>query len=613
MKGQEILKSLPRIPEETEFPGADGVIIRDNQRIRLLKDGRIHQYHYQFKRILKDFERDKHSDIQMLFNEKTQDIKILSVKSIMRDGRIVETPEYGINQITPPALSQAPYFTFLQNRIASLVGVETGGYIEVEYEIVDKKPWRKAFWGTIPIRLYAPVLSREIAFELPRKHPVQFQITGSGKFRKPEDKVEGNIRRLRFTFDNLPLWDSEDRHPLADLDCPKLVYSDIPRENLHRQFDGLLTEASTTEPFLNKRVDDLVKDIDCPMRKAFRLHKHVLESVSTLEFPPLNALFLLRSAPEVLRSGYGSALEKNILLAVMLRHIGHQAEVVLSCPEGVLPDRAAHLGLFDRSWVKDDTLELFFSADKDPAEAQRAHLERTVILHGDKSSESPVVIDSPGSKQGNVLIVKGKFSLKKEMTLKGTLEALFSGLYNCYFALATSETDDVKTWINQFAGKVCPSAEVEKHHFRMFGPAYSELSASFEVKLMQEDPEHRILLTMPAPLGGLGGFNIPADYTRRSSTYALPGTLRHDLKLEIDCPPEIKIIHTPGDVAIENSAGRLEQKFEVKTESRQSRITFTQLLVLPEKYIRPGEYSDLLDILLEDARPHNRMMILAKK
>ena len=121
MDGKKILDTLDHKPEVKDYPGVDGVIVNDIMTFKVGEEGRVKQYHYQFKRIFRHYERDRRSDIQIIFNQKQQQVTVLKARSIMSDGSIVDTPEYGLNQITPPNLQKAPYFTDYQARIVSLV------------------------------------------------------------------------------------------------------------------------------------------------------------------------------------------------------------------------------------------------------------------------------------------------------------------------------------------------------------------------------------------------------------------------------------------------------------------------------------------------------------
>jgi len=618
MKSKQILASFDHIPDSTDYPNVDGIILKDVLKYSLDKEGRLTFYRYQLKRILKDFERDRRSDAQIMFNQRLQQVNVLTARSIMRDGQTVDTPEYGLNQITPAALQKAPYFTEFQSKVVSLVGIEVGGFTELEYEIIDQKAFRSLLYGTIPIQLHIPVLSREIIFELPDTRPLSFSaVVLAGKKIKPESVVKDGIQRTSWQLEHIPHWDDEDNHNLATADCAKLFFSEHGSwSDMSRYFNQIINAASVRDEHLEKRVTELLKDIECPVQKCIRLNKHITNACTTVDFDHLNNFHQVRSARDVLACGYGTTLEKAIVVAEMIRAAGLEADVTLACPLPAMPADTFHLGIFPEVWVHVRPLEMYMRPDKVLAEARREHLEgRTLLVVNRKGQEqTPLTLNDAGPGAGNRCDIKVKLALKKDATIEGTIAATLAGTYNPYYALAQEETDKVIDWVKGFTKKCWPGAELEKHHFQLFAPTHSALSINFSQKKLEKNRDNRFDFTLPAFLTTFLGLKIPHQYVTRSSTYELPGTLLQNVSWTIELPEDFEILMLPAHTTRATEGTSFEQKCELKEEKgKPASLTCSHTFKVSNRFVKPDQYPGFRTMVLEDLRPHGRMLFLKQK
>jgi len=616
MQAKEILEALGQVPGPADYPTADALIIKEIQRYRLNPDGRISTYRYQLKRVFRTVERDHGVDVPIRFNSRYQELRVLTALSIMRDGSAHHCPEYSMNQITPPQLQKAPYFTDFQSKIISHVSVEHNGYVELEYELDDKTPWQDLFHGSIPLRVQHPVLHRQIILEVPAERLITIKLWGvKEEEQPPQVTVENGVKRVVFDFRDLPLWDVEDGHPMAEADVPKLLYTDkVAWDDLANHVARIVRDATVIDSEIEKRVDELLKDIGCPIRAAYRLHKFVHEAIATTDLHPRVNHYRARTAPEVLRAGYGNIFEKAILLAAMLRKAGHETEVALSCPLPAFPEGALQVDLFRHVWVWIKPLEIYLRPDQPPARARRAHLEGELLLVASEDGINRLLFKDSGAPAGHRLDIKAKLTVKDDGAVDGSAEIMLSGIYNPYFQLMQEDTDKVHDWVKGFAGKLTGGAELDKFHFSHLAENQAAMSLTFKIKRLEQDPDHRFLLELPGTISEFGDFSIPTHFTTRMSTYALPGSVCHSAKFEITLPQELAIKHQPKDVEISSETGSLVYKTEVKAEEdKPVKITFNQRAKFNDKYVIPELYARLREILVQDSRQQNRLFLLTER
>jgi hypothetical protein len=616
MEGKRILETLERIPGPEDHPDADAVIIADRRRFVLHEDGRIEEHRYIFKRVLRDYDRDKASDVPILFDQERQEVVLLGARSIMRDGTIVESPEYAVNQITPAKLAKAPHLTRFQQRVISLVGVETGGYTELEFKIVDREPWQPQLSGNIPLCGRAPALSRDIVIDVPAERELTYLVTGVKEEETPPlVEQEDGRKRATFRFSELPLWDLDGRHPLAEADCPRLIFSEKRTwDELAAQLGERVAEGAVLDDVLERRVKKLLEDMECPVQSTFRLQQFVQDAVATIDFPPRIDHFATRPAHAILRSGYGNPFEKAILLCTLLRVSGQPAEVALACPLPLFPKGELHLGLFDSVWVWTPELNLFMRPDKPLHEARRVHLEGHVLLVSGSGVNRHCFTD-PGRPGGNRFDARVKVKIEKDGAAEGSVDATVAGICNPYFKLYREDAEKVTGWVKGLVGKLCPGAELDTHHFRLFSPDHSTLNAKFKVKSLPRDPDHRYMYTIPAATDGLADFSISPALTERHSTFALPGTLLLTLKIEIELPREWELSRRPGDSESTGDVCELERRIDVETEEGNgpTKLKITGRFRIREKYVPPESYPELRELLLLDQREQNRILFFVER
>lgn len=615
MQGKKILESLASVPRPQDYPTADYIILKDVTTIILHDDGRITTRYYQFRRIATDYGRDKFSDIPVLFNERYQKINVISVQALMLDGSVVATPEYGINQITPHALEKAPSLSDFQQKIISLVGLELGGFAEFEYEIEDLTAWQASFYGLLPIRLGAPALHREFVFEVPATKHILFHIEGIEANDARQEQTLGSVKRFTFTFRDQSLWDKEDDHALTQIDCPKLVYSE--NKTWHDWAATLATivdDSVVPNELLEKRVAEVTKDLECPTMKAYALHKHVLEAIATVSFDAYRYHFQSRPTAEILRSGYGTPFDKALLLCSLLQTAGLKAQVALVAPAKSLPNHVINPMVFESIWVIIQELSLYLRADKPVPEARREHLEGSILLVAAKNGDTRLALTDVGSLLGNRFSAKVTITVKKDASGEGAVDATLAGIYNPYFSLMTADADQLTSWVKSFIGKFPSDPELDKHWFKLFSPSHSVVSASFKLKTLTADPEHRILMEMPAALTGIGGFTFAPEVISRNSTLALPGSLKQELTLEVNLPKDWTLQIVPAAITAHNEVFDFEQRFTVSEEAdKPVQVTFNQQLQFKNKYLEPQYYQQFRVLVVENARVQKRLIFVVKK
>ncbi|MBN2055510.1 DUF3857 and transglutaminase domain-containing protein [bacterium] len=613
MRGLNILAELAARPDMTQFPGCDAVIILDERHYTLYADGRICFRHYQLKRVLRDFDRDKKSEVPVLFHAEQQAVTVHSAKTVMCDGTIMESPEYAINQITPAYLSAAPHYTTFQHKIISLVGVERGGYTELDYEVTDTKPWQAGLHGVLQLAEHAPIMRRIVTFDTPEDVVLSFGLQYiDGAAAGNAVVVDNGRRKSMFEFKDLPLWNTEDSHPLIMAGCPRLVYG-VARtwEEVGAQLAHKVSDATKSDDDIQALVKKLLEGIECPVQSALKLHKHVQEGITAIAFHPRHVHYSARPAGDVLRSRYGTDFEKAVLLHAMLQAAGRESVVALACPDPLFTDRVLHLGIYDSAWVR--TMGMFMRVDKSLHEARNEHLEGHTLLLGVTEGQPRLKVGPARKTAGNRLDIKLNLTMKEDRSLEGSADVIFSGLYNPYFNLHGKDSDKVIGWVKGFVGSVWDNAEIDTHHFAHLATTHSVLAAALKVKPVEANDDGFYFLAFPGAMA-TGGFDIGVDVTERRSVYALPGKGLQTVKIELALAKDLEPVFSPAPQEYKTKDITLKQDFSIKgDEGAAKTVEYSQKLDIHANYVPPERFDAVRSLAVADKRGHNRTLVLRKK
>ena len=626
------LRKVDAKTSEKSHPGADAVVVEDRLTIRLDGKGKVTRHQYRLKKILLPWDRDQRSDLLLPFYDDCQEVEIHRVRGFLADGTATDTPEYGINQTTPAGVGKAPHFGNLQHQVVSAVGIERGGATEVEWEIRDRKKWRRAFEGAEPICLEWPVLSRTVTFEVPEKQSLRFVAGSDAEFPVAEPEIsEGDgVRRIVFRFRDLPAWSTTEGNPVGRAECPVILYgSDEDWEDAAAAMGKVVDRVRIVDEAMERLVDDELEDLVLPGEKIAKLHEHVVKAVATVSLPEGAERFQPRPAPEVLASGYGSPFEKAILLAALLEGAGFPAEVFLACPQAAFCEDAVVLEQYEACWVWVPGLDAFLRPDRSEDKARREHLEDHEILV--LSSEEPwrVLLTGPGTPMGNLWDGRLSLSVKDGLVLAGTGRFVLSGQANPYHALRDADGKKVRAWAKGLVGGVWAGLDVKEHRFDRFGEDVSALHVEVEGPAVQADGDGEFVVTLPGALGPMKDFKAPEGLADRPYAVSLPGSYRQELCLDLDIGSELELLQSPRKVEIDGGVGQWSASFGPKPEKgttakskkgnggkkdEKGRVwRWSTRLFLPERHQGSESYRELRTLLETLAKDGPRSLFLGRR
>jgi hypothetical protein len=258
--------ALPKVVEDSldrKFnTEADAVILEESRVVTLGKNGEVKERTRIVQKMLTDFGVDEYCDPRILYNAAHQKLTVIEASTFMLDGKKVVTGDNGKNQATPDAMATFPHYCDVQEMIVSHVGVEVGGVTVLEYEIEDRKPWRKFFYGLEPFTEERDIESKVLELRVPAGMKLEWKAL---HFNPEVVKVPGGEQDVyTFRAGNIKGMNLHEGGGKPAQTLPCLFYSEkMDEKTLSRAvmgsahgFDGSMSKEE------EGKVKDMIKAID---------------------------------------------------------------------------------------------------------------------------------------------------------------------------------------------------------------------------------------------------------------------------------------------------------------------------------------------------------------
>ncbi len=181
------------------------------------------------------------------------------------------------------------------------------------------------------------------------------------------------------------------------------------------------------------------------------------------------------------------------------------------------------------------------------------------------------------------------------------------GLFSAHDRMAGLD-GDAQGHLGAVVASVFAGATVAGSNPATFRPEAVTYGFTANVPEDEADDFDRLRLTVGDPLGGLASL-LPADVhlyeESRSSAVLLPGSLVQRVRTTLS-PGDREFAHLPPDREVVNAAGR----FSLRVERDGGRVVVKRELSVAAGEVPPARWPELRALLLEDADPANRTLLL---
>ncbi len=291
--------------------GYQAEIVYKKIDIHILEDGRVIQHVYEKIKINGFTGMKRAGEWFHTYNPELTEVSILKSVTHNSEGQVISSPDNAILDFSPYSVENAPDFSNIREKIVSHTGLEPECIIEFEYEIKDKVPHRLVLFLDLRDRFF---------------------------IKKVEVNVVDNVHCPLYLF-NVK---NNDGSFVAENVLPNHTNSMGTEYYKHTPAIALVIKDPNKyfKDYLNSLKGDNVNLILSTMgieglrgkQLVHAVYDFVNNRLNTVEIPDSVVGFKCRDFKEIIKSGYATDFEKNVLMWWLLKENNLSPQFLISSP-----------------------------------------------------------------------------------------------------------------------------------------------------------------------------------------------------------------------------------------------------------------------------------------
>lgn len=306
-----------------KYPKASSILLACSESFTLNDDGSQTYEWHSYRYFRDEAARDAWGDPRINYAEGRQQVEVLVARTYTTDGRQIDcTPENAFNPVVPDEMDLAPDFSEYRQLVVTLLGLENGTVSELHYKVTTPKPLLPWLEGRVYFRDEIPVIDRELVVQIPSGATVTYQ----GDRGAPEPTVNGNkyVWQLGEQQGYLP----EDLAGHREL-LPSVSFSTAKNwEAVCNELTHRIESATTEKLTPPKSLTEALAGINTVDTRIDAIKSWVTERFHKKHFDHSEFALTLRSASQVLNTGYGNGFELAVLVKSLADAWGVRCDLI---------------------------------------------------------------------------------------------------------------------------------------------------------------------------------------------------------------------------------------------------------------------------------------------
>ena len=637
----ELVKSAPA---SDEYPEADAIILLDDQKVTVNRDGSSEFVRHQVIKTITEVGKSEYANMREEYDVSFEELIVLKARTIKPDGTTIDVPSEAINEVTPwmlAFLGDVGIYANLKEKVVSFTGLETGCAVELETKKISKKSYVEGhFWEETSFQNSSPILEKSLTLIVPKDLEFNHKIFNGEIEPKIEDEDETKVYTWKVKDVPQLIWEQYES-PWGDI-ATYLMYSSIKTwDDIGKWYSELFYPQVKSDESIKDKVAELTKGIKNRDELINRIFLYVTKDIRTLSFLQLGDVgYEPQSAVDVYKNKYGDCKDKVALLVAMLKDAGIESYPALIHRGRVTIERRTK-GYYDRWVFSPATNKLCHEV---PSPAQFKHLIVAVPQNGgyvwlDPSADRCKYGYLPYADQGReCLVVMPKknvmtrtpthpleqnlshaiisIRLSSDGSIKGDMVCKLDGYFDLLarVRLMGITPEREKRYFTEAASSICEKTKLKHYHL----PDLKDLAAPATISLDFITPEYGVreqdLMILQLPKVPFEFANIAeqlqsvTELEKREQRLILDSQLMGKYDATVRIPKGYKVNTMPDELQIDNSVGsiNLTCKQDGKT------IKYSLMLVIKDKDVSPTEYALLKELYAKLLSPQNWVLILEK-
>jgi hypothetical protein len=547
-----------------------------------------------------------YGDLRVPHNTATSTLEVIALRTWM-DGRWwpdeTEISPTAVVATTPGAIQSADDYTTMRETMLLHDGIELPCIVETIYAITERRPPEYEFDGLWIFPKADPAVITRLVVEVPKGmtlHHAEWNGAPEPSLDRGAADVDTYVWHAGFV-DRLarPLT----RGPAAY--APHVAWSTWESwAALGEAVAASVTGSASLNEALADSVANLIDGRPVPLARAEAVVDFINETTRAVRYDDSHWQFAPREAVRTWSTAYGHRLDRAVLAAALFEEAGCAVTPAFrSTALRWTDDGVPGLSRFDGLLLHlDDTGALYDPLTGTLLRGRAGLTGRSLWLAGRD--------DSPG-----LVVGKEISTCELVLSVEPGEEEGWTGTLSCYANVA-GLAGQTGSHLSRVASTALAGASVEDHSLAVLEDERVVAGFSFSIDDPEPDDSERTRFELGGPAGGLLA-SLPHDVhlyvEHRDSPVMLPGAMEQTLTLRIDVGDR-EVVRVPEEVTLENSIGH----FRLTVEHEGSEITITREIAVGAGgdakdgavTIGPDEWPSLRALLLEEADPRNRTILL---
>ncbi len=280
----------------------------------------------------------------ILYNPAWQKLKIRASETVMAGGKKVSFPFNALNEVLPQFCAGAAPYAHLREMVVTHTGLERDAVVHLAYTIETKAGMLPGLTGKVVCGERSPIRTLRIVLRTPGNTPLMYAVSSPDPRADAPAPLPDPVATLEpegtsspvkqnvctWTIENIPLVPVESAQPPLEQCVPVLFFTTATRMQAVRHVMEKEKDLYALSPENAARVAELAGGGKSELESALALRAYVENSVGSMSGNPALLGYHPLRAQETWDRNVGSALDRAVLLAAMLRSAGFEAAPLLA-------------------------------------------------------------------------------------------------------------------------------------------------------------------------------------------------------------------------------------------------------------------------------------------
>ena len=319
---ESILKGAPTVDQ---YPGMEGVYMLDEVTETLPAQGTSTFVIRNRVCLLTQEGVKDYGEVQIPYDKDSSELHLDYARTITPDGKVVIPDDSAINEVTLPAVQDAPMYSSIKLYTISMPALEPGAIIDYQITIKDTEATASdENWDFSRTWYFAgglPVQTSHYVVNLPKEAPITWQVKGMDL--SPSVQTDSDSVTYTFLKNDIPAIGYEPYMPDLDALSPFAVVTTFGSwDDIAAWYNDLSADRTQTDSDIVAKVHELTDGIQTPSEKISAIYDFVARKVRYVALEFGLGGYQPHEAAKTFANRYGDCKDQATLLITMLRAAG---------------------------------------------------------------------------------------------------------------------------------------------------------------------------------------------------------------------------------------------------------------------------------------------------